>query len=174
MAIFIVYANESRDEHAVYFDDDCTNWRTKLIVLAVWQWSNFPRIQAPHVHRIERCERCRAFSETGRSTNSIAWKRLLLWNNWLSYFSGRKQEQSFEQNLDGETNWSGIVNFHCMQKSLVMSMRLYYFRRWLKWRAIFIRFPWVSFIYTRSLINSETHRWKRYKKEISWRLLVRR
>ena len=43
------------------------------------------------------------------------------------YFSGRKQDQSFEQNFDGETNWSGIVNFHCMQKSLVMSMRFILF-----------------------------------------------
>ena len=41
---------------------------------------------------------------------------ILLWNNWLRYFSGWKQEQSFEQNFDCETNWSGIVNFHCMQK----------------------------------------------------------
>ena len=25
--------------------------------------------------------------------------------------------------FDGEANWSGVVNFHCMQMSLVMSMR---------------------------------------------------
>ena len=152
MAIFIVYANESRDEHAVYFDDDCTNWRTKLIVLAVWQWSNFPRIQAPHVHRIENCERCRAFSETGRSTNSIAWKRLLLWNNWLRYFSGRKQEQSFEQNFDGETNWSGIVNFHCMQKSLVMSMRFISFSAMIEMTR-YLHQVSLSFVYLRTFSN---------------------
>ena len=152
MAIFIVYANESRNEHAVYFDDDCTNWRTKLIVLAVWQWSNFPRIQAPHVHRIERCERCRAFSETGRSTNSIAWKRLLLWNNWLRYFSGRKQEQSFEQNFDGETSWSSIVNFHCMQKSLVMSMRFILFSAMIEMTR-YLHQVSLSFVYLHTFSN---------------------
>ena len=28
-----------------------------------------------------------------------------------------------EQNFAGEANWLGVVNFHCMQRSLVMSMR---------------------------------------------------
>ena len=27
-----------------------------------------------------------------------------------------------EYNFDGEANWSGVVDFHCMQMSLVMSM----------------------------------------------------
>ena len=26
------------------------------------------------------------------------------------------------QNFEGEANWSGVVNFHCMQISLVTSM----------------------------------------------------
>ena len=40
------------------------------------------------------------------------------------YDSGRKKEQSLnEQNFDDEANWSGVVNFHCMQRSLEMSMR---------------------------------------------------
>ena len=28
-----------------------------------------------------------------------------------------------EQNFDGEANWLGVVNFHCVQMSLVMSKR---------------------------------------------------
>ena len=28
-----------------------------------------------------------------------------------------------EPNFHGEANWSSVVNFHCMQMSLVMSMR---------------------------------------------------
>ena len=36
--------------------------------------------------------------------------------------SGRKKKNLNEQNFDGEANWSGIVNFHCMQIGLVMSM----------------------------------------------------
>ena len=28
-----------------------------------------------------------------------------------------------EQNFAGEANWPGVVNFHCLQRSLVMSMR---------------------------------------------------
>ena len=39
------------------------------------------------------------------------------------YFIGRKQGNLNEQNSDGEANWSGVVNFHCAQTSLVMSMR---------------------------------------------------
>ena len=34
-----------------------------------------------------------------------------------------KKNKVNEQNFDGEANWSGVVNFHCMQMSLVMSMR---------------------------------------------------
>ena len=29
----------------------------------------------------------------------------------------------YEQNVDGEANWWGVVNFHFMQTSLVMSMQ---------------------------------------------------
>ena len=35
----------------------------------------------------------RAFSETCRSTNSIAWKRWLLWNKW-TLLSGRKKNKN--------------------------------------------------------------------------------
>ena len=38
------------------------------------------------------------------------------------YFSGRKKNDLNEQNFDGEANWSGVVNFHCMQMSFVLSM----------------------------------------------------
>ena len=34
-----------------------------------------------------------------------------------------KKNKVNEQNFDGEANWSGVVNFHCMQMSLLMSMR---------------------------------------------------
>ena len=34
-----------------------------------------------------------------------------------------KKKNLNKQNFDGEANWSGVVNFHCMQTSLVMSMR---------------------------------------------------
>ena len=37
-----------------------------------------------------------------------------------------KKNNLNEQNFDGEANWSGVVNFHsvhCLQVSLVMSMR---------------------------------------------------
>ena len=37
-----------------------------------------------------------------------------------------KKNNLNEQNFDGEANWSGVVNFHsvhCVQMSLVMSMR---------------------------------------------------
>ena len=34
-----------------------------------------------------------------------------------------KKNKVNEQNFDGEANWSGVVNFYCMQMSLLMSMR---------------------------------------------------
>ena len=34
-----------------------------------------------------------------------------------------KKKNLNEQNFDGEANWSDVVNFHCLQMSLVMSMR---------------------------------------------------
>ena len=37
-----------------------------------------------------------------------------------------KKNNLNEQNVDGEANWSGVVNFHsvhCVQMSLVLSMR---------------------------------------------------
>ena len=34
-----------------------------------------------------------------------------------------KKENLNKQNFDGEAYWSGVVNFYCMQMSLVMSMQ---------------------------------------------------
>ena len=40
------------------------------------------------------------------------------------HFSGKKKTKNLkQQNFDGEDNWSGVLDFHCMQMSLVMSMR---------------------------------------------------
>ena len=36
-----------------------------------------------------------SFSGTGRSTNSIAWKRSLLWNKWL--LSGREKKNELNE-----------------------------------------------------------------------------
>ena len=51
----------------------------------------------------------------GQSTNSII-------NYFVTseHFSGRKERRLF----DGEANWLGVVNFHCIQMSIVLSMRL--------------------------------------------------
>ena len=39
----------------------------------------------------------------------------------VDYF---RASEYFTENFDGEAiNWSGVVNFHCMKMSLVMSMR---------------------------------------------------
>ena len=35
-----------------------------------------------------------------------------------------KKENLNKQNFDGEAHWPGVVNFHCMQMSLVMSMQI--------------------------------------------------
>ena len=38
------------------------------------------------------------------------------------HFNGQKKKNVNHQNFNGEANWSGVVNFHCIQVSLVMSM----------------------------------------------------
>ena len=37
-----------------------------------------------------------------------------------------KKKNLYDQNFDGEANWSGVVNFHSMQVSLVMNMQFIY------------------------------------------------
>ena len=80
------------------------------------------------------------------------WIRLL---ERVDYFG---ESEYFGENFDGEAiNWSGDVNFHCVQMSLVMSMQW-----WLIWRApcslcfwspAKMKFlsNWFSCIYTRVL-----------------------
>ena len=143
------------------FDDDCTNWRTKLITF--WLFGSdviFPASRhltfAPHVHRIESCERCRAFPK--RVGPRILSLECVHHFGTTDYFSGRKQEQSFE---------------HCMQKSLVISMRFILFPAMIE----MTRYHQVSlsFVYLHTLSNqSRNTSSKRYKKEISWRILDRR
>ena len=61
-------------------------------------------------------------SKTGWSMNFITWKSLLLWNNNL-YLSGQKKKNLNKQN-DGEARyWLGVVNFHCTQMSLLLSVQ---------------------------------------------------
>ena len=55
------------------------------------------------MHRIVSGERCRAFPEMVGPR--IVWLESVGWKN------------------DSEANWYGVVSFHCMQMSLVLSMR---------------------------------------------------
>ena len=41
-----------------------------------------------------------------------------------------KKEILNEQNFNGEAHWPGVVNFHCMQMSLVMSMQIIFGDDW--------------------------------------------
>ena len=71
-----------------------------------------------------------AFSETCRPTNSIAWKRWLLWNKW-TLLSGRKKIRILI---------SKIAMIRCCKLSLYANEscdeHAIYFRQWLKWRAM--------------------------------------
>ena len=57
----------------------------------------------------------------------------LFWNGSVREFYCLKEftdyfgeSEYFSENFDGEAiNWSGVVNFHCVQMSLVMSMHLF-------------------------------------------------
>ena len=72
------------------------------------------------------------------SLRKINEKDVELFRNWLvhegvdyfetrKYFRRRKKEDLYEQNVDGEANRSGVVNFHCMQTSC--AEHAVYFRR---------------------------------------------
>ena len=67
--------------------------------------------------RKDWCERCRAFSvRVGPRILSLAG------NQSVDYFGTSKY---FSENFYAEAiNWSSVVNFHCMQMSLVMMMGL--------------------------------------------------
>ena len=69
------------------------------------------------------------FPGTGRSTNSVTWKRWLLWNNWMLY--GKLRWRSYT--LVGRCKLSLYENESCDEHAV-------YFWRWLKWRAMFITF----------------------------------
>ena len=115
------------------------------------------------------------FSWADRSTNSIAWKRWLLWNKWILKWP--RKEESLWANL-------AIILVGCCKLSLYANEscveHAFYFRRWLKWRVMFITFLLpvndVSnfsriealdvrvFIHSRSIkINSKTNRRIGYK-----------
>ena len=68
-----------------------------------------------------------SFPGTGRSTNSIAWKRWLLWNKWMLQWKLRW----WGYKLVGRCKLSWYKNESCEELAV-------YFWRWLKWRAMFI------------------------------------
>ena len=70
-----------------------------------------------------------SFPGTGRSTNSIAWKRWLLWNRWMLHWKLRW----WGYKLVGRCKLSLYENESCDEHAV-------YFWRWLKWRAMFITF----------------------------------
>ena len=70
-----------------------------------------------------------SFPGTGRSTNSIAWKRWLLWNKWMLHWKLRWRSHK----LVGRCKLSLYENESCDEHAV-------YFWRWLKWRAMFITF----------------------------------
>ena len=107
-------------------------------------------------------KRCRPFREqVGPPSNSIAWKR------WLLYHKRQwsKKKRIVMSKTSGTLRWWGWLigcckNFHCMQVSHVMNMQLFpatiemtryvlhVFALW-QW-YIFCRIePWFSYIYTR-------------------------
>ena len=69
------------------------------------------------------------FPGTGRSTNSIAWKRWLLWNKWMLQWKLRW----WGYKLVGRCKLSLYENESCDEHAV-------YFWRWLKWGAMFITF----------------------------------
>ena len=90
-------------------------------------------------------------SGTGRSTNSVAWKRWLLWNKWILHW--KLWWKSYK--LVGRCKLSLYENESCDEHAV-------YFWRWLKWHAMFIMFLLSSndlYLYTRIF-------WRKYSLNI--------
>ena len=93
-------------------------------------WANWDKNRGvmKAMHRIENRERCQDFPER-------VGPRILLLES-VHYFGTsdssvvEKKNNFHEQNFDGEDNWSGVVNFHCMQVSLLMSRRFIFGDDW--------------------------------------------
>ena len=70
------------------------------------------------------------FYGTGWSTKLILSLESVDYFGTHGYFSGWKKEESLrpklQQSFNGEANWSGVINFHCMQMSLMISMRVFF------------------------------------------------
>ena len=92
-----------------------------------------------------------SFPGTGRSTNSIAWKRWLLWNKWILHWKLRWRGYK----LIGRYKLSWYENESCGELAI-------YFWQWLKRRAMFITFLLSSndlYLYTRIF-------WRKYSLNI--------
>ena len=69
----------------------------------------------------------RAFPDQNRSVHKFCrLKELITVEQVHDYFNGQKKEESWL----AKANWTGVVNFYCMQKSLMMSMRFIFGDEW--------------------------------------------
>ena len=92
-----------------------------------------------------------SFPGTGRFTNSIAWKRWLLWNKWMLHWKLRRR--GYKLVGRGKLSWYENESY---------DNHAAYFWRWLKWGAMFITFLLSSndlYLYTRIF-------WRKYSLNI--------
>ena len=80
------------------------------------------------MHRIERCEGVEIFRK-GSVHKFYRLKALITLEQVITSMVEKKNNHN-EQNFDGEDNWSVVISFHCMQESLLMSMRLIFGDDW--------------------------------------------
>ena len=94
------------------------------------EWANWDNDRGvmKAMHRIESRERCQDFPER-------VGPRILLLESVDNFGTSdssvvEKKDNFYEQNFDGEDNWSGVINFHCIQVSLLMSRRFIFGDDW--------------------------------------------
>ena len=76
------------------------------------------------------------FSGTGRFTNSIAWERWLLWNNWLLQWSKKTTIlKGHSQLLDMRIRYHFLVDLHITRHALWS---------WTDWQASYFFFTFSS------------------------------
>ena len=95
--------------------EDCGNWDKNRGVKKA-------------MYRIEGCEDVEIF-RNGSVHKFYRLKALITLEQVITSVVEKKNNLN-EQNFDGEDNWSVVISFHCMQVSLLMSMRFIFGDDW--------------------------------------------
>ena len=100
------------------------------------------------MYRIEGCEDVEIF-RNGSVHKFYRLKALITLEQVITSVVEKKYSLN-DQNFDGEDNWSVVISFHCMQVSLLMSMRFIFGD---DWNDASVHHVSLIFVYSRTLVT---------------------